>query len=221
QRNFDSLHFELTSNMAPVTITLEKAVRVRGRILDPAGNRVSAATAAPALTGTGNSLTGDTRSSVTTKSDGSFEMFLPASGDSEYNLIAHDGGYQEWRKWANGVSEPFKTAPGQQIEGFELKLSRPGTIRGRVLDSAGRPVAERDVRASAADRRDNRYYDPTSRTDADGRFEIKFIRPGKHSVQVAPFWLHPDRAPAEASHVVELAEGQTLEIRDLTAPDAA
>ncbi|MDQ3622936.1 MAG: carboxypeptidase regulatory-like domain-containing protein, partial [Verrucomicrobiota bacterium] len=221
QRNFDSLHFELTSNMAPVTITLEKAVRVRGRILDPAGNPVKGATAAPALTGTGNSITGDTRFSVLTKEDGSFEMFLPASGDSEYNLIAHDGGYKEWRKWANGVSEPFATTPDQQIESFELKLNRPSTVRGRVLNSAGRPVSDRDVRASAADLRDNRYYDPTSRTDGQGRFDLKFIRPGKHSVQVAPFWLHPDSAPANASQAVELVESQTLEIPDLTAPDAS
>lgn len=222
QRNFDHLHFDLTSNMAPVTITLEKAVQIRGWVVDPDGNRVAGATAAPALTGTGNSLTGDTRFSVTTKDDGSFEMFLPASGDGSYNLIAHDGGYQEWRKWANGVSEPLmKTTPGEQIESFELKLNRPASVRGRVLDSAGRPVMDRAVRASAADLRDNRYYDPTTRTDAEGRFEIKFIRPGKHIVQVAPFWLHPNNASANASHAVNLGESETVEIPNLTAPEAS
>jgi len=92
-------------------------------------------------------------------------------------------------------------------------------VRGRVLDRAGQPVANREVRAAAADLRDNRYYDPTSRTHADGSFEIKFIRPGKHHVQVAPFWLHPGEAPAGTNQDVELAEGQTLELPDFTAPN--
>ena len=60
--------------MAPVTIEIEKGVRIRGRVVDPDGKPVGGATAAPALTGTGNSLTGDTRFSVKTKADGTFEM---------------------------------------------------------------------------------------------------------------------------------------------------
>jgi protocatechuate 3,4-dioxygenase beta subunit len=217
QRNFDGLHYELAPNMAPVIITLEKAVRIRGRIVDPNGRPVAGATAGPALTGTGNSLTGDTRYSVETKPDGSFEMLLPASGERNYNLIAHDGGYREWRNWANGITEPFRTKPGQEIEGFELKLKKPATVRGRVVDAEGIPVALREVRAQAADFRENRYYDPTTRTDAEGRFEIKFIRSGKHRVQVAPY-TNPLGHP-EASWLTEIAEGQVVESPDLTIPE--
>ena len=126
--------------MAPVKIVVEKGVRINGRIVDPDGNPVAAATAAPALTGTGNSLTGDTRFSVTTKDDGTFDMLLPASNDAKYNLVAHDGKWQQWRTWANGVLAPISTTPGQEINGVELKLTRPATVRGRVVDRRGKPV---------------------------------------------------------------------------------
>ncbi|MES1213738.1 MAG: carboxypeptidase-like regulatory domain-containing protein, partial [Singulisphaera sp.] len=70
QRNFDSLDFDLSPGMKPVTIVLERGVHIRGRIVDPDGKPVAGATAAPALTGTGNSLTGDTRFSVLTDESG-------------------------------------------------------------------------------------------------------------------------------------------------------
>src|SRR6185312_10277755 len=108
---------------------------------------VAGATVAPALTGTGNSLTGDTRFSAETDKDGHFSVLLPASGAREYNLVAHDGKDQQWRTWANGVLSPFRTKPGQVIENVELQLTRPATVRGRVTDASGKPVAGREVRA--------------------------------------------------------------------------
>ena len=112
QRNFDGLDFELRPEMDIVTITLEPAVTITGEVRDPDGKPVAGATVAPALTGTGNSLTGDTRFSFETDATGRFEMTLPASGEREYNLVAHDGKYGHWRTWANGVQRPFSTKPG-------------------------------------------------------------------------------------------------------------
>jgi hypothetical protein len=219
QRNFDYLPFDLQTGMKPVTITMEKGVRIRGRIVDPNGRPVAGATAAPALTGTGNSLTGDTRFSVKTAADGSFEMLLPASGARDYNLTAHDGDYGEWRNWANGVAAPLRTKAGEEIEGVELRLSKSAAVRGRVVDAQGKPVADRDVRVQAMDRRENRYYDPTVRTNAEGLFEIKFIRPGEHFVQVSPFG-DPEIMPQGSTRFVKIAEGQTIESQELLAPNA-
>lgn len=217
QRNFDRLDFDIAPGMGPVTIVAEKGVTVRGRVLDPEGKPVAGATAAPALTGTGNSLTGDTRFSVETKGDGTYEMFLPASGDRDYNLMAHDGGYFEWRNWANGVNEPFRTRPGEVLEGVDIRLTRPATVRGRVVDAVGKPVADRQVRASAADTLENRYYDPTTTTDADGRFELKFIRPGEQHIQAYPFWLRAIDAPKGTSGILELEPGEVREGIELIA----
>jgi hypothetical protein len=210
QRNFDYLDFDLSPAMDPVTVVLEKAVRIRGRVVDPDGNPVAGATAAPALTGSGNSLTGDARFSVTTGPDGKFEMELPAGNGAEYNLVAHDGAYQQWRKWANGTLPPIRTAPGEEIEGVEIRLTRPATVRGLVVDERGKPVAYREVRAHAADNRENRYYDPTVKTHEDGTFELPFIRPGEQHIQAAPFWMSVEHGPKDATKTVTLDAGQTV-----------
>jgi hypothetical protein len=208
QRNFDRLDFDLRPEMDTVTITLERAVKITGQVLDPAGKSVAGATVAPALTGTGNSLTGDTRFSVQTDADGHYQMTLPASGECEYDLVAHDGKFTQWRTWANGVTRPFATKPGQRLA-MVLRLGRPARVRGRVVDPSGKPVADREVRASAADRLENRYYDPTAKTAADGTFELNFIRAGEQYIQVAPFWLDAKDAPEGTSRRLTLKQGET------------
>jgi hypothetical protein len=210
QRNFDRIDFELHPEMHMVTITLEQAVTITGEVRDPDGKPVAGATVAPALTGSGNSLTGDTRFSVETDAKGRFELTLPASGEREYNLVAHDGKYQQWRTWANGVQRPFSTKPGER-RSVVLLLTRPARVRGRVVDGNGNPIADREVRASAADRLENRYYDPTVKTAANGTFDLKFIRPGEQFIQVAPFWLDARQGPTQSSQTVTLEPGETKE----------
>jgi len=210
QRNFDYLAFVLQPNMEPVKIVVERGVRIRGRVIDPDGKPVAGATVAPALTGTGNSLTGDARFSVTTKADGTFDMLLPASNEAQYNLIAHDGNYEQWRNWANGVLPPIHTQPGQQIDNVVLTLTRPAVVRGKVVDHEGKPLAYCDVRAHAADKLENRYYDPTTRTNPDGTFELKFVRPGEQFIQAAPFYLRAEQAPPASTKRMTVVAGRTL-----------
>jgi hypothetical protein len=158
-------------------------------------------------------------SGVRTKADGSYRVVMPAGNGFEYNLIAHDGEYGEWRQWANGLSESMETKPGQTVSDFDLTLTRPATVRSKVAGDAGRSLREREVRAAASDGRENRYYDPTVRVQDDGTFELKYIRPGKHHVQVSPFWLSAKDAPAGTSAEIELAEGEIRDGIELKAPD--
>jgi thiol-disulfide isomerase/thioredoxin len=211
QRNFDGLTFDLSVGMKPVTIEVEKGVVFSGHVYDPDGNPVFAATVAPAKTGSGNSLTGDTRYSVKTASDGTYRDVMPAGNSFAYNLIAHDGEHGHWRKWANAVSEPIKTKPGQRFENFDLRLTRGATVRGRVIADGGRVVSNREVRAEPVDLRENRYYDPTVKVRPDGSFELRFIRPGKQHIQVSPFWLSATDAPGRTSVVLELKPGEVRE----------
>jgi protocatechuate 3,4-dioxygenase beta subunit len=95
------------------------------------------------------------------------------------------------------------------LKDITIRLTRPSTVSGSVVDAAGKPVANREVRAVAADLLENRYYDPTTRTDKNGRFELKFVRPGEHNIQAAPFWLRAKNAPDGTSVRVKAEAGQT------------
>jgi hypothetical protein len=211
QRNFDDLTFNVLGNTEPVKIFVEKSVSIRGRVIDPDGNPVAGATVAPALTGTGNSITGDTRFSVPTADDGTFRIRLPASGNSKYNLVAHDGKYGEWRRWANGVGDVLHTQPGDDLGDVTLQLTRPSIVRGKVIGADGRPVANHRVRTEPVDMLENRYYDPETRTNVNGEFELAFVRPGEHLVQADPFWLAATDAPNEASNRVTASPDHPVE----------
>ncbi len=211
QRNFDDLNFLLKPGMDPVTIFVEPGVVVTGVVRDPDGNPVAKATVAPAKSGSGNSITGDTRYSVETEPDGSYRVVLPASHATEYNLIAHDGKYQEFRKWANGISKRFKTVPGQRVSGLTLTLEKPVTLRGKVLTRNGEEAGVREVMAFAYDKMGNRYYVPKVKTQADGTFELTHVRSGKLSLQVAPFSRFYDDEDTGQKRTLETQPGDVLE----------
>ena len=205
QRNFDVLSFDLQGDVVQVDLFVEPMVTLKGQVLDPDGNPVAGATVDPAKTGSGNSITGDTRYSYETDAQGQFVMKLPASKNAQYNLVAHDGKHQEWRTWANGVGEPFQTSPGQTIENVELRLTRPATVRGVVTNALGKPRPHVKVQAVPFGKLDNRYYLPETETDAEGKYELKFIRPGKQTIQLESYWQegHSQIVELEADEVVE------------------
>jgi beta-lactamase regulating signal transducer with metallopeptidase domain/protocatechuate 3,4-dioxygenase beta subunit len=213
-RNLDGLTFSIQASEVAVEIFFESMVTITGRVIDPEGNPVEGATVAPAKTGSGNSLTGDTRYSYSTDERGEFTMFLPASRHTEYNLIAHDGEYNQWRNWAGGVTRPFQTQPGQVINDLEIRLQQGATVRGQVLDAAQRPKPFTQVRAIGTDGLDNRYYVPSTKTDEQGHYELKFIRAGEHRIQVEPFWLSPDQAPEKSTHTVTVDAGGEIDQLD-------
>ncbi|WP_339730501.1 M56 family metallopeptidase [uncultured Gimesia sp.] len=211
QRNFDRLTFNLSTGMAPVTIVVERGVEFSGKVLDPDGNPVAGATVAPAKSGSGNSLTGDTRYSVTTKEDGSYRVVMPAGNTFEYNLMVHDGKYQQWRNWANGVRQPVHSSPNQKFDDFNLTLTRPCTVKGRVVSASGRSVKGLRIGSQATDLLVNRYYDPKTKTNADGTFELKFIRPGENYIRVEPFHFIATSGLPGTWEKVELKAGEVHE----------
>jgi hypothetical protein len=68
---------------------------------------------------------------------------------------------------------------------------------------------------------ENRYYDPTIKTGKDGRYELKFIRPGEQFIQVAPFWLDAKQAPPGTSQTLTLEPGETRDGVDFQVAAAA
>lgn len=211
QRNFDDLTFDLVAGMDPVTIFAERGVVFSGKVLDPDGNVVAGATVAPAKSGSGNSLTGDTRYSVTSSKDGSYRVVMPAGNTFAYNLIVHDGKYSQWRNWANGVTKPFESAPSQKFVNFDMKLTRPCTVKGRVISSSGGDVKGIKVSSQATNMFVNRYYDPTTKAKEDGSFELRFVRPGEHTIRTEPFHFRAQDGIPGSWRAVDLKEGEILE----------
>ncbi|MGI8905636.1 MAG: sigma-70 family RNA polymerase sigma factor [Candidatus Sumerlaeaceae bacterium] len=208
QRDFDSLDVQLVAPITSITMTMEKAATFRGTVVDPNGQPVSGATVAPAMTGTGNSITGDTRFSVKTDASGSFECPLPASFEDNYNLIAHDGAYQEWRQWANGFTPVVHTEPGQEVDGLVIKLTHPCEITGKVIDTKGQAVAGASVQSTSARKDENRYYTPSVKTAADGSFELNFVPPGEQFVRLGQYYGVPNEHDPKDSYVrLNLSEG--------------
>jgi hypothetical protein len=191
------------------TIVIEQCACVRGIVQDPNGQPVNGATVAPAKSGSGNSLTGDTRFSVQTRDDGTFVSYLPASNLATYNLVAHDGKHREWRTWANGFTAPFQSVPGQEIINVVIQLHNPATVRGIVTDEAGSPKKNIKVRASAKDKLDNRYYVPETKTVEDGSFELKFIHPGLQIINCEPYWINAEDSPPGTFVVLDIKEAET------------
>lgn len=233
----DGIRFDLQPGMPAVTIALEPPVTMKGRVLDPQGQPVtgaivrlvrSPANAPPTSTEAWQDKT-------ETKEDGRFSLRLPPSDGHPYSLMVHDGsrhrardrGEQgehnhfdefEWRTWANGVGPMIETTAGQEIDNVELHLSRPGTIRGRLVDKTGKPVARAPVHSIDVDGREGVYHHPIGRSDSEGNFEIRFVRPGRHRV----YRGRPNGTPATAINdpavpIVEVRSGETTDAGNVSA----
>jgi protocatechuate 3,4-dioxygenase beta subunit len=218
QWNLNDLEFNMTAGMPAGTLVVERTVKVRGKVVDPDGNPVVGATIGAVDTGTDRSITHDERYAVRSKGGGLFELIIPPSNDHDYNLIAHDGDHRQWRKWANGVLPPFRTTSGQEVNDIAISLTRPATVRGHVVDADGNPAANRAIRAVGIDLLEDIHYEPTTRTDKNGDFVLKYVRPGSQMILVAPF-VYNDllRSPPGTITTVNLAPGQTLDGVKLTA----
>jgi hypothetical protein len=198
-------------------VMLEKAVPISGKVVDPDGKPVANAIVVTALTGFGDAIDQTQRFTARTKADGSFTLRLPSSGAFQYNLIAHDGDYDKWRKWANGVGDPMYLKPGDVVNDVTLTLSGGATIKGKVVDPSGAPKAGREVRVMSADGRDSRYVAPSAKSDDQGNFTLEHVRPGEVHVEVEPFWIRDpnDSNTTRIEHAAVTVEAGTT-IEDVT-----
>ncbi len=171
---------------------------VQGKVVDPKGAPVAGALVwsdgAPATP------------CVKSGADGAFQIRVPASGEVRLRAVA--AGYF--------VTEPqAPSPPGSKGAPFALRLEAAGSITGRVVDEAGRPVPRARVQTLPGS--------PTGEgavwSRADGRFRLSALSPGRrYQLAVnqdgfAPASVAADALPAGRPPMparIVLARGATM-----------
>jgi protocatechuate 3,4-dioxygenase beta subunit len=166
--NFVPTHVDLlVPALSAPTIVVERQAVLRGSVVDPAGRAVARATV---------EVPG--RGSVTAKRDGGFVLEIAAGAAI---LFA------DHPDFASSELVELVLEPGEERDGIVLRLGELAHLSGEVLDSAGRPVAGREVRVvppvqdriwSGDDRFGGRAV-----TDEAGRFALD-LRPGPLHVRI-------------------------------------
>ena len=194
---------EVSADVDDVVVRLSERARVCGRVIDTSGVPVPDAhvTAMPTrgLLSPSEGIARNIRHSmrmdgVDASDDGSFCIGDLDAGS--YFLYAMDRvGFLIWgpRHVSHGNLVPLRLAEGEQRTGYLLQVAaRNRQIRGRVVDDDGQPIADAYVSAVLTthftgdhsvfpdfDQFDSEQSVPT---DADGRFVLPHLRPGKYDV---------------------------------------
>lgn len=176
----------------PVVLRLARQGRLRGNVIDPDGQPVTAFELQP--------------KSHRAKLDGAVP-FGPVQRirdpEGRFTAEGFDPGWACVDVWAQGyaltASACVKMTQGADIDGLVVQLVRGATLSGLVVDDLGNPVAgaavglhlnrEPEVDFLRDDPRENPRL-KSARTGADGRFLIEDLSPLTYQVEVD----HPDHA---------------------------
>lgn len=95
---------------------------------------------------------------------------------------------------------------------IELRMTRPGIIRGRTVNKAGKPVAAVQVQATAIGFTETARSNPFAISDRNGNFEIRTVAPGHHRVHDS------DMIDKSVYRDVDVKEGLTASVGDVVIP---
>jgi len=125
-------------------------------------------------------LRGNQSGKYETTSDVAGHFKITGIAPGNYRTTANKDGFWLPLDLANFLSDPgFRVASGDPVK-LELKLNPFNSIRGRVIDPDGKPLAGVEV-AVAPNITANEAL-----TDAEGRFELKDTRPGSYILIARP-----------------------------------
>lgn len=123
---------------------------------------------------------------------------------------------------------------GADVNGLELRLPRTAAIEGAVLDAAGEPLADHEVRVRAIGRASGEAIVSgtvgVARTNAKGQFTIDHLDAGEYAIVVRPrtppatVLFYPGALKLSGARTLTLARGERragLELRVPRSPAAA
>lgn len=204
-----------------VVIDLKRQACVVGRLAMPEGDvpalRVELQRTSPKNSPTDVQIFESTNiaADVAAGSDGSFRLCGVEPG---YYMVVGSG-----EGFAPTQSNVFQVLDGQDPPAVSVTLRVGGTIRGRVVDPAGSPVAGAQVISRDQETPDNgndaffgsfvtsTATERTSRTNAEGEFVLAHLAPGNYKVVID----HPQFAGTTLTSL-QVADGQTAQVPPTT-----
>lgn len=162
----------------PVVIVLSPRGRISGRVLDSDSRpipraRVQALSPRTEVFG-GTVMQGGTAVEARSYEDGTFLIDGVEPGPVELT-----GSGPEWQE----TSQHLQLAAGQNLDGIELVLQKAALLEGQVLGSDGSPVAGAEIGRYLPPRPGEiRYEAPLAYSDAEGRYRIGGLPPGRLSL---------------------------------------
>ncbi|MBI4569689.1 MAG: carboxypeptidase regulatory-like domain-containing protein [Planctomycetes bacterium] len=206
----------------PIRITLARAGSISGMVLRSDGSPVEEFDVTASSWPSGGRVFWPQSDGTSHYPEGKFTVG-DIDGGGTYEVVVRAQGY------APGRSGKIDVAKGQAVEGLVLRLTAGGTIVGRVVAPAGQPVGDAVVAAfapgGAAEMwlRERGYVrrlggrneavdlpPGVARSEADGRFRIPLIEPGRATVHVEA----EGYAPWSVSGVV-VEEGRETDLGDV------
>jgi protocatechuate 3,4-dioxygenase beta subunit len=180
-------------------LTLERGASISGRVLDPDGKPVAEAQVSARA-----ASRRDEHHSTSDREGGFRIVALPEAPD--YRVKA-------WHDEFAPATVPGISVKGREdVSGIEIRLSKGGSIRGRVRDHGGIAIAKSTVYAIGASREDGEVTsDAGAESDEEGGYEISRLQPGTYTVTAES----PGLARVEKSGV-RVEEGKAASGVDFT-----
>lgn len=213
ERRDIELRVEGGARATGVDFSLEALAKVAGQVVDRRGRTVAGAKVSVVSSserdrlalarGSSGSGARSPGQPFATRSDsaGRFALEL-ASGKVVLQAVARARG--------RGTSRPLFLRPGQSVRGVELTVGGGLSLSGQVIASGGRRVAR--ARVVMRDRRGQREIP----CDADGRFTVGGLAPGKKQLQATA----PGYSPSRVSEVEVQSAGEARAVLRLAARHA-
>lgn len=120
----------------------------------------------------------------------------------------------ECRDFVSRDSYPPVAITDKAVTGLVWEVDAGGTLRGKVTTRSGGPVGGARVSSRPPGERTVDWR--TEWTEADGRYELRGLRPGTHRVEV---YTQQALTPAGGGFAIEIASGAVVE-RDLVLDDS-
>lgn len=152
--------------------------------------------------------------------EGRFELGVPKPGEYRVHIIAPGH--------ADTLSAQFVVSPGSDVSNIIVRCIQGGRVKGRVVDSSGKPVAGARVSSHHKDWSDDMFAaslgdlapwlatEATAVTDGEGRYTLANLMPETYQVLVK----HPEYAGASQTDIL-VSDGNETIVRDVVLPSGS